>query len=265
MRYTLIPSLVCPDCQTALEQNEVAIPDAGGIFQGSLKCALCDRLFPIEEGILRAMPASLAGETQQEIQARDEQVVEYDKMIQLALMGIAEIPITFSFLRPRPSSFVLEAGCGTGRMTRQLSKVTGKVVAADFSFESLRVNRGKLLEAGRTNVNLVQADLCHLPFKDDTFNRVLSCQVLEHTPNSDASQLAVDNMARVSRKDAILVISAYQKNAFTPDKEGKHRGGIPYFRFTRDEIAALLGSRLQIKKLTGVLIYMHLAQCIKKS
>jgi hypothetical protein len=86
---------------------------------------------------------------------------------------------------------------------------------------------------------------------------------LEHVPGEKARQQAVDQIARCAREGATVVISAYQFSSFTPVKEGKHEGGIPFFRFTKDEIRSLLSSRLRVDKLTSALVYIHLVQCVK--
>jgi len=264
MHSSLLSILACPDCRGDLAVQQVLVPDDdNGIFQGILQCAVCRRDFPIEGGILRAMPSSLIAAQEAEMKARDEQVAEYDNMIQLALFSLIEIPLTFALLRPKSVHTVLEAGCGTGRMTKHLAHLAGDLVSVDFSFESLRVNRGKLLEQGATNVDLIQADLCNLPFKPEVFDRVLSCQVLEHVPGAAARQMAVDNLAYAAKDGATAVISAYQQTSLTPIKEGVHEGGIPFFRFTSTEIRELLESRFRVDFLTGLLVYIHLAKCVK--
>jgi SAM-dependent methyltransferase len=61
-----------------------------------------------------------------------------------------------------------------------------------------------------------------LPFPDHSFDTVLSVQVLEHTPHP---QLLVDEMARVLRKDGVLVLSA-------PFSFRLHEEPHDYFRYT---------------------------------
>ena len=59
-------------------------------------------------------------------------------------------------------------------MTREFAGRCSRLIAVDYSFESLRVNAAKLRDAGIQNVDLVQADICHLPFRRDTFDRTVS-------------------------------------------------------------------------------------------
>jgi ubiquinone/menaquinone biosynthesis C-methylase UbiE len=149
-------------------------------------------------------------------------------------------------------------------MTRALAVRVRELVSIDFSFESLRANRRKLAQAGVTNVHLVQADLCRLPFEPSIFDRVVSCQVLEHVPGPAARNSAVCELSRVATQGAMLVLSAYKHSLLTrlfAHKEGEHDGGIPYFRFDRGELRDTLSAAWEVEATTGALVYLYLARC----
>ena len=223
-------------------------------------------VYPIQDGIPRLLPRVLLDAQKSEIAARDAQVADYDAMAFLNVFGKVEIPLTLRALSPNPADLLLEAGCGTGRMTSILAKRVREMAAIDFSFESLRVNRRKLLIAGVTNVHLVQADLCRLPFAAGTFNRIVSCQVLEHVPGPEARAAAVHSLAHVLKPGGTLALSAYKHSLLTrafAQKEGSHDGGIPFFRFTQAEMRDTLASKLTVHSVTGALVYLYLARCSK--
>ena len=100
-----------------------------------------------------------------EMAARDAQAEDYDKMRGLALFSKIEIPVTLAQMNLGRNDVLLEAGCGTGRMTPVFASRCQSVLAVDFSFESLRRCQMKLKQAGITNVDLIQADVCALPFR----------------------------------------------------------------------------------------------------
>lgn len=77
---------------------------------------------------------------------------------------------------------VLEAGCGIGAQTRHLLRSNPGIVltSLDISKDSLRTARANLLDAGFSGLNLMRADLNHLPFSEETFDRIFVCFVLEH-------------------------------------------------------------------------------------
>jgi SAM-dependent methyltransferase len=71
--------------------------------------------------------------------------------------------------------FVLDLGCGAGRYFPFLQGKT--IVGVDLSIEMLK--RAKKFK----NVNLIQADIYHLPFQKSIFNLVISMHVIgEYAP-----------------------------------------------------------------------------------
>ncbi len=264
MLPSLLPLLASPETGSPLILT-VRQRDGEEITDGSLTDD-AGNVYPIQDGIPRLLPLALLDAQKSEIAARDAQVGDYDAMTFLNYFGKVEIPLTLQALRPAPTDYLLEAGCGTGRMTRVLSPTVRELVAIDFSFESLRVNRRKLLAAGIANVHLVQADLCRLPFAPCVFDRIVSCQVLEHVPGPDARAAAVSSLSAALRPGGTLALSAYKHSLLTrafSQKEGSHNGGIPFFRFTRSEMRETLGAKFQVHSITGALVYLYLARCSK--
>ena len=265
MLPSLLPLLTSPETGESLTLN-VRQRAGEEIVDGNLTDDT-GHIYPIQDGIPRLLPHQLRDAQISEIAARDAQVGDYDRMAFLNLFGKVEIPLTRRALGAQKSDILLEAGCGTGRMTRQLSPAVRELIAMDFSFESLRVNRRKLQMAGVTNVHLIQGDLCRLPFADGVFDRIVSCQVLEHIPGPEARAAAVADLSRVLQPGGTLILSAYQHSLLTRtfgEKEGMHDGGIPFFRFTRAELRETLGAHFAVHSITGALVYLYLARCSRK-
>lgn len=278
MRKSLIPYLRCTaGCDFELQLNVDASIDDESIESGYLQCS-CGRKYSIELGIVRMLPAELEAQSdscacdesvlrkQSEIKARDAQVEDYDKMWYLTLFGKVEIPFTLRRLDLHLNSTLLEGGCGTGRMTKEFAARCGRLISVDFSWESLRSNTLKLRAAGVKNVDLIQADLCNLPLKSEVFDRVVSCQVLEHIPSMECRSSAVGELNRVMSNDGKLVISAYRHSFLTKrfgEKEGEHEGGIYFFRFSREELHDLLSKHLKVHEISGAMGYHFTASCSK--
>jgi ubiquinone/menaquinone biosynthesis C-methylase UbiE/uncharacterized protein YbaR (Trm112 family) len=295
MHDALAGILRCPvGCDTQLElDGEV---NGGEVRTGTLHCRGCGREYRIEDGIARMLPDDLRLEQtpdrstvpppiqgkelipehetakeatvrkRSEMRARDAQVEDYDRMWYLSLFGKVETPLTLSHLSLERTHLLLEAGCGTGRMTRAFAARCERLVSADFSWESLRACSRKLRQSGVTNVDLIQADICQLPLRSNAFDRVASCQVLEHIPTPESRATAVEELSRVLKDSGRLVLSAYQYSLLTRlfgEKEGQHEGGIYFYRFARQELQALLSRTLEVEAITGAMVYHYIARCRK--
>jgi ubiquinone/menaquinone biosynthesis C-methylase UbiE/uncharacterized protein YbaR (Trm112 family) len=265
MLPSLLPRLASPETGGPLTLT-VRQRSGEDIVDGSLTDD-DGHVYPIQDGIPRLLPLELLEAQKSEIAARDAQVVDYDQMAFLNWFGKVEIPLTRRALGPLSTDLLLEAGCGTGRMTTILAGCVRELVAIDFSFESLRVNRRKLLASGISTVHLVQADLCHLPFAEFAFDRIVSCQVLEHVPGPAARAAAVASLYQVVKPGGTLALSAYKHSLLTrtfAEKEGTHDGGIPFFRFTQSELRETLGTQFTVHSITGALVYLYLAKCTRQ-
>ncbi|MCR8473783.1 MAG: class I SAM-dependent methyltransferase [Nitrososphaerota archaeon] len=107
----------------------------------------------------------------------------------------------------RGCGFILDAGCGAGRdMIMILRAFTGEYIGVDISLQSLLVARRRAFEENSTNrVNLIRADVNFLPFREQIFDQVLCCEVLEHIPSW---RKAVRELYRVLKVRGSLIVSA---------------------------------------------------------
>jgi dolichol-phosphate mannosyltransferase len=87
---------------------------------------------------------------------------------------------------------VLDVGCGSSRILRDLSGVVG----VDVSFPKLRY-------MSRYAVPLAQASIFALPFADGSFQTVVCSEVIEHVPGREAP---LRELARVNKKGGTLVL-----------------------------------------------------------
>jgi SAM-dependent methyltransferase len=155
----------------------------------SLVCSACGQRFPIEDGVicfLRENEAAALDENQRrEIKARDEAAERYAERFS-ALRNRIEMPPCLDAMALGPSDVVAELGCGTGRFTLAYAEKVQRVVALDFSGESLRVLRRQLPARLADRVLLVHADMCAPPLAHGAFTRLASFQAIEHLPGAEA-------------------------------------------------------------------------------
>lgn len=100
---------------------------------------------------------------------------------------------------------ILEVACGRGGFVQQMAQVGGLVTGCDFSFTALHIARQKLVE--RYSLPLacaVQGDGQNLPFADNSFDVVVSCETIEHLP---LVQQAIGELHRVTKPGGRLFLT----------------------------------------------------------
>jgi ubiquinone/menaquinone biosynthesis C-methylase UbiE len=110
-------------------------------------------------------------------------------------------------LQIRPGERVLDAGCGSGVVTRAIARRVapgGRVVGIDASPAFLEIARRYADEAGLgAAIEWRTADCRRLPFEDGAFDVVLAATVLAHVPRAEE---ALAEMARVTRPGGRLAV-----------------------------------------------------------
>lgn len=95
---------------------------------------------------------------------------------------------------------VLEAGCGTGHLSREMSqRYQWRMVPVDLAAEGLAYGRSLGV------ASMTQADIAHLPFADRSFDAVLSMDVLVHFPRGAEGQ-PFSEFLRVLKPGGLLVM-----------------------------------------------------------
>lgn len=102
------------------------------------------------------------------------------------------------YLQASPDS-ALEVGCGEGELAMRLSAVRrARFVCSDVSPKILSVAHQRY-----PALSLVAQSATTLGFRNDSFDLVVACEVLEHLSNPKAALL---EMARVSRRHVLLSV-----------------------------------------------------------
>ncbi|MCS7263941.1 MAG: class I SAM-dependent methyltransferase [Armatimonadetes bacterium] len=248
-------------------------------FEGEqLFCPKCKRNFPIVGGIPSFVVSDLAQAhneqewqwKQSEMRARNQQAVFYDRLLGLIFLTPFEAQMTVNALLGDRKKFanLIEIGCGTGRMLQHFAKHSEFVIGADLSLESLNRCRKRFENLGLwERTLLVHADASFLPFRNESFDAVASCQMIEHVPSDRMRQRVVSEIARILKPKGRFAISGYHYSALTKwfGKEGVHKGGIYFFRFTREEFLKLIGQNLKVERLQTIFGYAWLASGVKGS
>jgi SAM-dependent methyltransferase len=101
-----------------------------------------------------------------------------------------------------PLESVLDAPCGTARLRPRLARHARRYVGVDVSDEMLTA---ALRGAGAPG-SVVRGDLAALPFRDGSFDAVVSCRLLHHVASREARLAIARELLRVSRD---LVVASF--------------------------------------------------------
>jgi|SRR5271157_282615 len=115
--------------------------------------------------------------------------------------------LVLEYLGPIEGKRILEVACGRGGFVRLLASRGARVVGSDFSISALRIAQQKLRSHGNVSGQgtLVQTDAQRLPYADESFDVVLSCETIEHLPDQ---RRALCEMWRVARPGARLFLTS---------------------------------------------------------
>jgi SAM-dependent methyltransferase len=111
-------------------------------------------------------------------------------------------------------ALVFEAGCGTGQLSNFLGMSwKRKVIAGDICLNSLRLAKGFADRYSIRNVAFVQMNLFRPPFRDGTFDVVISNGVLHHTGDCEHGLRSI--LAKL-KPGGLILIGLYNSFARLP-------------------------------------------------
>ena len=110
-------------------------------------------------------------------------------------------------LDDQPGHLVLDAGCGEGRHCFGCLERGARVVGLDLDRDSLHAAARPLRNRGRDLSRLaemVQGNTFQLPYANETFDRVICSEVMEHVHDYRG---AARELARVTKPDGVVAIT----------------------------------------------------------
>jgi 2-polyprenyl-3-methyl-5-hydroxy-6-metoxy-1,4-benzoquinol methylase len=153
-----------------------------------------------------------------------------------------------------PAESLLDAGCGDGRFLAAVARMPDRpthLTGCDISERILQTAANAVAREG-VAAEFVRANLEQLPFENDSFERVLSVQVIEHLLDPTAG---MRELVRVLKPGGTLVLSTdNRRNYFSRalnlprtvlvrvlNLRDRHAGVLfPHRSFTREEVVLAL-------------------------
>lgn len=113
-----------------------------------------------------------------------------------------ELEMFLNLLDKKKGEKVLELGCSSGFLAKEL----GEVWAVDTSPKMLEITKQK-----NPRAIIKEADMFHLPFEDNSFDKVVTMRVWNHLKEEDLRR-ALKESKRVLKPNGILVFDIEEKN-----------------------------------------------------
>ncbi|MBM4054441.1 MAG: class I SAM-dependent methyltransferase [Planctomycetes bacterium] len=159
-------------------------------------------------------------------------VLEYS----LTALQIAEVMILIKYREYIVNKHILDIGCGAGRTTLPLTRLSKHYIGIDFSFDMVELCRRKF-----TNATFIHHDVRSMEiFEDELFDFVLfSYNGLDSISHDDRLK-SFKEIHRVLKEDGLFVFSSHNRNyhransfpkiVFTPDPYAQINLLLKYFR-----------------------------------
>ena len=266
MNPSLIQWLACPACGGDLTLIVLQETDPPDVEEGLLTCT-CTSAYPVTEGVPRILDGALAGNVgflnrwRGELEAAgvlhgralhppsptfrsliaptgERFAKEWgEHPLEDTTWGLDQQTRLERALRylgwtleEAKGGLVLDAGCGTGKLTCGMASWGGEVVGMDLAPGLVRGWRARhqLANAAATRVHMVQASVLAPPFKAGVFDGLHSSGVLHHTPDTRRAFAAVAPLVKPGGSMGVWLYG-----------EAQARGGLPWFPFVRARWASV--------------------------
>ncbi|QQR81151.1 MAG: class I SAM-dependent methyltransferase [Deltaproteobacteria bacterium] len=130
---------------------------------------------------------------------------------------------------------VLDAGCGLGLGSVFLSKFCKKVTAVDFDKDMILKNKSQYADV--TNLSFDFIDLTQTPKPEQTYDTVISLDVIEHFPKEKIG-LVVENLSKLTRSNGFAIIGT--PNVASKPYASSRRLETHHHEFEPNELKSLL-------------------------
>lgn len=133
---------------------------------------------------------------------------------------------------------VLDIGCGLGFETARLEKQNRYLFGIDYDFNSIK----ELNNQNFASIRALAADCLKCPFKDSSFNWVVSSHIIEHFLNP---ALHLNEIKRILTPEGSAVI-------ITPNKDADFENPFHLYLFEKESLMSLLKDFFESVEILGL-------------
>ncbi len=155
----------------------------------------------------------------------------------------AKIKAALEILSITKGSLILDVGCGTGLLFSYVKDKAEMIVGLDTSSNVLLQASGHVKRS--RNIHLILADADNMPLKGGIFSHLFAVTLIQNMPSPSET---LNEMKRVAKKDAVIVVTGLKK------------------KFAKTDFEELLqNATLDVISLKGKSLKCHVAVCIESS
>jgi len=143
---------------------------------------------------------------------------------------------------------VLDLGCGPGPNTSTLLSKGCRVIAVDFSKESLAINRKQNMDR-HTQVVYVSADLNRIRFAENSVDILVMSDFLQHLGSESIQREFLQNIFKSLKPGGRFYLTFFNinlKNLIKSDTHGTWNEGISYTRNRASKVLSMLPTDIDV-------------------
>ncbi len=250
MKKAALSYIVCPFCLGRLELIEEEICK-DNVMRGSLECRNkgCGNKYPVVHGLADLCRLRYEEESAVAESFGFEWGAHHQKKMESASVFGREPDEDISYFQTAMNvtglegKLVLDAGCGSGTLTRLIAQLSPRFVfGTDINTAT---GEGERLTHEVPNCEIVRADIFNLPFPPGSFDVVWCNGVLHHTPNP---RHAFRRLASMVKPGGVLYVWVYERR-------------LSPFNLTKDLFRLTRLDRLPHKHLFQICRVLSVASC----
>lgn len=141
---------------------------------------------------------------------------------------------------------VLDCGCGEGFYLMVLNSLFPKLKITGYDNDAKMLSKaGKWLK-GKKNIQIINGDICKIPFKNKTFDKIILSEVLEHLNDDYSALLEVKRILKPGGKVVITVPNHNYPFFWDPLNWTRERLGLGHFNKDIELLAGLWSMHLRL-------------------